>query len=110
MKLSAAVSLPVVVITLLTLRLRRSVHLGTRAGTWHPGHRAGWSSGASWVRWVSLGSAQSGRTRRIAFELSQTDFFLVEDDELKKLLMSWYWAGYYTANYQAKQQAQQQGQ
>ncbi len=33
---------------------------------------------------------------------------LVEDEELKKLLMSWYWAGYYTATYQAKQKQDQQ--
>ncbi|KAK4102600.1 hypothetical protein N658DRAFT_423689 [Parathielavia hyrcaniae] len=32
----------------------------------------------------------------------------VQDEELKKLLMSWYYAGYYTGLYEGKQQGQQQ--
>ncbi|KAL6895159.1 hypothetical protein GGI43DRAFT_128963 [Trichoderma evansii] len=34
----------------------------------------------------------------------------VRDDNLKKLLMSWYYAGYYTGLYEGQQQAQQQQQ
>lgn len=32
----------------------------------------------------------------------------VRDDNLKKLLMSWYYAGYYTGLFEGQQQAQQQ--
>ncbi|CAF3649421.1 unnamed protein product [Fusarium graminearum] len=32
---------------------------------------------------------------------------LVQDESLKKLLMSWYYAGYYTGLYEGEQQAQQ---
>ncbi|KAK4038931.1 hypothetical protein C8A01DRAFT_47505 [Parachaetomium inaequale] len=32
----------------------------------------------------------------------------VQDEELKKLLMSWYYAGYYTGLYEGKQQGSQQ--
>ncbi|KAL2131585.1 hypothetical protein VTI74DRAFT_4826 [Chaetomium olivicolor] len=34
----------------------------------------------------------------------------VQDDELKKLLMSWYYAGYYTGLYEGKQQGLQHAQ
>ncbi|KAK3186433.1 hypothetical protein K4F52_004734 [Lecanicillium sp. MT-2017a] len=34
----------------------------------------------------------------------------VRDENLKKLLMSWYYAGYYTGLYEGQQQAQQQQQ
>jgi hypothetical protein len=34
----------------------------------------------------------------------------VEDDGLKKLLMSWYYAGYYTGLYEGQQAKQQQRQ
>lgn len=32
----------------------------------------------------------------------------VRDDNLKKLLMSWYYAGYYTGLFEGQQQVQQQ--
>lgn len=34
----------------------------------------------------------------------------VRDDDLKKLLMSWYYAGYYTGLYEGQQKRQQHGQ
>ncbi|KAM0445233.1 hypothetical protein ACHAPV_006802 [Trichoderma viride] len=37
-----------------------------------------------------------------------TDTMPVRDDNLKKLLMSWYYAGYYTGLFEGQQQAQQQ--
>ncbi|GAB1312999.1 hypothetical protein MFIFM68171_03209 [Madurella fahalii] len=38
----------------------------------------------------------------------QTLLGTVQDEELKKLLMSWYYAGYYTGLYEGKQQGLQQ--
>jgi hypothetical protein len=46
-------------------------------------------------------------------ELSMTDsarFVAVQDEGLKKLLMSWYYAGYYTGLYEGQQQAKQHSQ
>ncbi|RBQ69118.1 hypothetical protein FVER14953_11272 [Fusarium verticillioides] len=37
----------------------------------------------------------------------QTVLGSVQDESLKKLLMSWYYAGYYTGLYEGQQQAQQ---
>ncbi|KAL7929904.1 hypothetical protein V8C35DRAFT_169651 [Trichoderma chlorosporum] len=39
---------------------------------------------------------------------SQAILGTVRDDNLKKLLMSWYYAGYYTGLFEGQQQAQQQ--
>lgn len=33
--------------------------------------------------------------------------FLVQDENLKRLMMSWYYAGYYTGLYEGQQQANQ---
>ncbi|PNP40538.1 hypothetical protein TGAMA5MH_07535 [Trichoderma gamsii] len=41
---------------------------------------------------------------------SQAILGTVRDDNLKKLLMSWYYAGYYTGLFEGQQQAQQQQQ
>ncbi|KAM0252171.1 hypothetical protein ACHAQJ_007829 [Trichoderma viride] len=41
---------------------------------------------------------------------SQALLGTVRDDNLKKLLMSWYYAGYYTGLFEGQQQAQQQQQ
>ncbi|KAF5532298.1 Survival motor neuron 1 [Fusarium mexicanum] len=38
---------------------------------------------------------------------TQTVLGSVQDESLKKLLMSWYYAGYYTGLYEGQQQAQQ---
>lgn len=35
-----------------------------------------------------------------------TDFCLVKDEALKNLMMSWYYAGYYTGLYEGQQQVQ----
>jgi hypothetical protein len=37
----------------------------------------------------------------------RTDLFLVQDENLKNLMMSWYFAGYYTGLYEGRQQANQ---
>lgn len=34
-----------------------------------------------------------------------TDYFQVQDENLKRLMMSWYFAGYYTGLYEGQQQA-----
>lgn len=39
-----------------------------------------------------------------------TRYFAVQDEGLKKLLMSWYYAGYYTGLYEGQQQGKQQAQ
>lgn len=36
-----------------------------------------------------------------------TDYFQVQDENLKRLMMSWYFAGYYTGLYEGQQQAKQ---
>ena len=37
--------------------------------------------------------------------VQSTDVMIAKDDPLKQLMMSWYWAGYYTGFYQGQEQA-----
>ena len=46
-------------------------------------------------------------TFRELLERKLTNGTVVQDENLKKLLMSWYYAGYYTGLFEGQQQAQQ---
>lgn len=52
----------------------------------------------------------SGEISKFRFAISMwgnwTDFCLVKDETLKNLMMSWYYAGYYTGLYEGQQQVQ----
>ncbi|KAM0201753.1 hypothetical protein ACHAPI_001804 [Fusarium lateritium] len=54
-----------------------------------------------------LGSGESSSLSLSSANKSQQGYTTVQDESLKKLLMSWYYAGYYTGLYEGQQRTQQ---